>query len=382
MSWFPNGDYYQFTEASINGRAPVASGVYGIYNHRHQILIGATPNIRATLLQLRAENKFRLQRFRPTGFTFEQWSPQLREQRARSLIAEYRPILNNSSALSLTPLWRSLNYQGASAFHPPAAKNATPKLLPAPGEQLPITRRPKPVRLNFAAWAGSAAVLALIVGGYFSWRALSPMMNASQSNPKVAVEKRTAAAPSEPLPVVREAHARESIDTPATGAEKDSGKTPGAMATAASKTPPPAAPAKSASNETPPQDQRLHDAKSQARSATDPPTQKMKPASKIQNRWTVQVRATPDRVEATSIRDRLKGHGYDAFLNEAEIKGRVWYRVRVGNFATQPQAESLQKQLQTEEGLRDAFIVNRAKESVVLAKRGDDPSTGSASARP
>jgi hypothetical protein len=60
----------------------------------------------------------------------------------------------------------------------------------------------------------------------------------------------------------------------------------------------------------------------------------------------------------------------------------VWYRVRVGNFASQPQAETLQKTLRTQEGFADAFIVNRAKESVILAKRGEETSAGSVSARP
>ena len=65
---------------------------------------------------------------------------------------------------------------------------------------------------------------------------------------------------------------------------------------------------------------------------------------------------------------RLKARGYDAFLAETDIKGRMWYRVRVGNFANQQQAELMEKKLRAKEGLRDAFVANNS-EAVVLAAR-------------
>jgi hypothetical protein len=40
MPWPSNGDYYGFKEDAIKSYAPPISGVYGIYNFNHHILIG------------------------------------------------------------------------------------------------------------------------------------------------------------------------------------------------------------------------------------------------------------------------------------------------------------------------------------------------------
>jgi cell division protein FtsN len=54
--------------------------------------------------------------------------------------------------------------------------------------------------------------------------------------------------------------------------------------------------------------------------------------------WSVQVNSYPDAKSATDLIDRLKNKGYNAFVTEANIKGKIWYRVRVGRFGSREEA--------------------------------------------
>lgn len=75
--------------------------------------------------------------------------------------------------------------------------------------------------------------------------------------------------------------------------------------------------------------------------------------------WTVQVNAFPDERSARIWVDRLKNKGYNAYMVEAEIKGRIWYRVRVGNYATREEAEKAEDTLQKKENFSKAFATSR-----------------------
>jgi septal ring-binding cell division protein DamX len=55
----------------------------------------------------------------------------------------------------------------------------------------------------------------------------------------------------------------------------------------------------------------------------------------------------------------LKAKGYDSYLLSTTIKGRDWYRVRVGHFATREEAKTLQENLQTKENFTKAITVSR-----------------------
>lgn len=174
MPWLRNGHFYQFSEESILARAPATSGVYGIYNIRHQLIIGQTGNLRETLLRLRSEIRFRLERFKPTGFTFEECGLEVREPRARALIAEYQPVLNDDSGLPLAKLWRSWNYRGASAFHPPPPRKKPQLLLPPPlpkEETAGAATSVSAPRFTWRGLAAATAVLAVMIGGLYAWRA-------------------------------------------------------------------------------------------------------------------------------------------------------------------------------------------------------------------
>lgn len=77
--------------------------------------------------------------------------------------------------------------------------------------------------------------------------------------------------------------------------------------------------------------------------------------------------ATTDKPDAQSWVSRLKAKGYDAFAVEAEIKGQIWYRVRVGAFASRQDAEVLRAALSAQEGFRDAFVAAGNKSDTILA---------------
>ena len=57
--------------------------------------------------------------------------------------------------------------------------------------------------------------------------------------------------------------------------------------------------------------------------------------------WYVQVNAFPDEKSGKISVDRLKNKGYKAYLTEARNNGKLWYRVRVGEFSSREEAERI-----------------------------------------
>jgi cell division septation protein DedD len=75
--------------------------------------------------------------------------------------------------------------------------------------------------------------------------------------------------------------------------------------------------------------------------------------------WTVQVNAFPDERSAQRLADRLKQKGYDAYVVTANLKGRDWYRVRVGHFPARAQAKEYLERLQAKEDFPKAIAVSK-----------------------
>lgn len=75
-------------------------------------------------------------------------------------------------------------------------------------------------------------------------------------------------------------------------------------------------------------------------------------------KFTVQVASYPDEAEAQKHASELKDKGYSAFYVPANIKGKTFYRVSVGQFATQKEAQTY----------RSDFIVKAKVGSAIVQK--------------
>ena len=75
--------------------------------------------------------------------------------------------------------------------------------------------------------------------------------------------------------------------------------------------------------------------------------------------WTVQVNAFPHEWDAKELAKKLMDKGYDAYVVPVDVKGRAWYRVRVGRFASREQAKELQETIKSKENLSNAIAVSR-----------------------
>ena len=82
----------------------------------------------------------------------------------------------------------------------------------------------------------------------------------------------------------------------------------------------------------------------------------------------MQVKSSQDRATADVWLDRLTDKGYEAFIVGAHIRGRTWYRVRVGNFATRQEAEKVRQTLESEEGFSDAFVAAGSADNAIVSR--------------
>lgn len=73
-------------------------------------------------------------------------------------------------------------------------------------------------------------------------------------------------------------------------------------------------------------------------------------------KWSVQISAVPAKTAADALMQRLKDNGYDSYVVKAEVKGQSYYRVRVGRFDTQADADSARQSLADKEGYHDAYL--------------------------
>jgi len=81
-----------------------------------------------------------------------------------------------------------------------------------------------------------------------------------------------------------------------------------------------------------------------------------KTLSPAARQWSVQVSAAPAKDIADSLAQQLKTNGYDSYVLHAEVKGQTYFRVRVGHFASQEEAESLRQLLASEDDYRTAYL--------------------------
>ena len=80
------------------------------------------------------------------------------------------------------------------------------------------------------------------------------------------------------------------------------------------------------------------------------------PSRSIGMRYTVQVASSQSEEKALALVNRLKTKDYSAYIEEAEIKEKKWFRVRVGSFRNREDAQKLVDKLKEKESLKEAIV--------------------------
>jgi cell division septation protein DedD len=76
-------------------------------------------------------------------------------------------------------------------------------------------------------------------------------------------------------------------------------------------------------------------------------------------KWTVQVLASTDLLQAVILARQLRAKGYDAFTAEEKLGQVTWYRVRVGHYKTEDGAKATEQQLRRQEQLEAAYVTSQ-----------------------
>jgi len=362
MPWQNNGDYYCFKEEEIKVRAPTVSGVYGLYNVRHQITIGNSANIREALLRHLRDSNFRFRRFEPTGFTFEVCSKDSRDVRMQQLILEYNPITQSRGGIGLYSLWCSWMTPSAGAFRPRVTLTSEEyHQKHVPGETKATAMKSFiGARFNRAKFLLAGAICSVFLLAVTLFAVLPDLQSSARMLPwhLSSVERRITSAeehaqvlkPTRETEIIRE---KSIADNEPSGLENDRDMQlqteKGIDQFAAENSSPAALPENS-----------INDPLKAASGGVEERGKRLRIPSleKAGKRWTVQVLATPARGIATAWMEKLKGKGYDAFVVEAEIDGKTWYRVRLGNFKIRRDAETLGALVRLEERFHDAFVAS------------------------
>jgi septal ring-binding cell division protein DamX len=80
-----------------------------------------------------------------------------------------------------------------------------------------------------------------------------------------------------------------------------------------------------------------------------------KPARPASGQWSVQIHATRDEGAAQQLARQLRSQGYAPVVSKIERDGEVWYRVRVGSFASADEARASVERFRREGKFRQAY---------------------------
>lgn len=357
MPWKNHGDYYSFKPDSIAQHAPTVSGVYGLFNFRHQIVIDSAANIRHALLRHHQHTKFRFRRFEPTGFTFEACAPEIVKQRAEELIREYAPICGSQKTVGLLSLWRSWRTPETRAFQTGIKVKGKPvKGKVAPNTKHLSARQPERRwqfgREQFGLAGALCGIIFLTVGLIGLVPHLKSMFDSIVRNPTAIAESNGQRSRNN----IQLAKAAEVV--------ANSGAATADIVTTTS------APAASSSNAESSTAVAPSSALPQAATTGAAPTVESSPTAKPANplaAWSVQAMATTEKQIASDWIDKLRAKGYQAFAMSADINGTTWHRVRIGSFESRQDAETVRASLQAKEGFRDAYVAGNDKSQTVIA---------------
>ncbi|MEW6774840.1 MAG: SPOR domain-containing protein [Bdellovibrionota bacterium] len=73
--------------------------------------------------------------------------------------------------------------------------------------------------------------------------------------------------------------------------------------------------------------------------------------SSMKGKYTIQVASFTKKADAQPLLKKLESRGYPAFLSTGKVKGKTYYRVRVGKFGTKEEADRLRPGLERAENL-------------------------------
>ena len=75
-------------------------------------------------------------------------------------------------------------------------------------------------------------------------------------------------------------------------------------------------------------------------------------SEKRENLYTVQIASIEDKEKAEKLVIDLIGKGYDAYSYEADLNGKIYYRVRCGRFSSRQEASEYAQTLEKKAGLK------------------------------
>jgi cell division septation protein DedD len=355
LSWKPDGRCDSFTREAILACAPPTSGVYGLFNFDCQIFIGESANIQEVLLRLESESDFQSHHLRPTGFTFEPCPGESRKLKAAELIARFRPVLQAEAGLSETG--SPSNGPTATETRQAGRKSETradDHEFPLYGEKRPKVHR----RFQFKRAQLVASAAALIASAVVTLY-LVELADNTQKQINAAGEKTparisiTQSAASGEVGIGSKPRNVSSINAAGRIANRNTAPTPatpdihayasnrnGAVQFAATKA--------SAADET-----GVHTLLGPVKTI---PTADSSGSANLGKKWSVQISAAPAKDTADHLVQQLIAKGYDGYVVRAEVKGQIYYRVRVGHFAAREEAESMRQSLARQGGYRDAYL--------------------------
>ncbi len=81
--------------------------------------------------------------------------------------------------------------------------------------------------------------------------------------------------------------------------------------------------------------------------------------------WAVHVASYTSNEEALAMVKRLQQDNYNAYMTEFYLKGRHWYRVRIGFYASNQDAKTVGKKLSASYGINGIWTVKPMKKEIM-----------------
>jgi cell division septation protein DedD len=71
--------------------------------------------------------------------------------------------------------------------------------------------------------------------------------------------------------------------------------------------------------------------------------------AKGKREFTLQIKAFSDAGDANSLADKLRSNGHEVRVDQSEVRGRTWHRVRIGSFSSWDDAVAAKAEFEKQE---------------------------------